>query len=111
MSVCLLAFRRHRASVFALFLVVLTLNVSNISRAQNSAVNLTDSQPVPLANACNAAFTGHFHKSTQLDFMTTCSPTFRPGTNPTTPVLLTQSNGTYKPVEDRPSTTMLFPCS
>ena len=100
MSVCLLAFRRHRASVFALFLVVLTLNVSNISRAQNSAVNFTDSQPVPLANACNAAFTGHFHKSTQLDFMTTCSPNFPPGTNPNNTVLLNQSNGTYKPVED-----------
>ncbi len=100
MSVCLLAFRRHRASVFALFLVVLTLNVSNISRAQNGAVNFTDSQPIPLANACNAAFAGHFHKTTQLDLMTTCSPTFPPGTNPNNTVLLNQGNGTYKPVED-----------
>jgi len=100
MSACLLAFRRHYASVLWLFLVVLTLNTSSLSHAQNAAVNFTDSQPVPLANACNTAFSGHFHKSTQLDFMTTCSPNYPPGTNPNNTVLLNQGNGTYKPVED-----------
>ena len=100
MSVCLKTFRRHHASVFVLFLVVSTLNISSLSHAQNSAVNFTDSQPVPLANACNAAFAGHFHKSTLLDFMTTCSPNYPPGTNPNNTALLNQGNGTYKRVED-----------
>jgi hypothetical protein len=98
MSACLI-FRRHCASVFALSLVS-TLNLSTPSRAQNAAVNFTDSQPVPLANACNAAFAGRYHSGTQLDFMTTCSPTFPAGANPNNTVLLNQANGTFKPIED-----------
>lgn len=100
MSVCLKTFGRHRASILVLFLVVSAFNLSSLSYAQNSAVNFTDSQLIPLANACHAAFAGYFHKSTLLDLMTTCSPNYPPGANPNNTVLLNQSNGTYKPVED-----------
>src|SRR5690348_5110318 len=110
MSVCVFDFRRQCASVLSFCLAVLaTLSLSNLARAQNAAVNFTDSQPVPLANACNGALTGRFHNSTQLDLITNCSPSNAPGPDPTTTALLNQGNGTYKPIVDTAINTIATP--
>ena len=110
MSVCVFDFRRQCASVLSFCLAVLaTLSLSSTARAQNAAVNFTDSQPVPLANACNGALTGRFHNSTQLDLITNCSPSNGPGPDPTTTALLNQGNGTFKPIVDTAINTIATP--
>lgn len=105
MSVCLLFFRRHCASVLGFCLASLTLCISGVSNAQNynAAVNFTDSQIVAIPNPCNGstvAFAGRFHRITGMDFIQTCYPEIPPGADPQNAVLLNQNNGIYKPVED-----------
>jgi len=68
--------------------------------AQNSAVNFIDSQPVPTANACKSVFAGHFHKSTPMDLVTTCTPSYPPSAVPNNTAMLNQGNGTFTSVED-----------
>lgn len=83
--------------MFVLFLVVCDLTFPGIAHPQNSAVNFTDSQSVPLAKACTSAFAGRFHHTSSMDFLEYClgSPA-----SPKTTALLNQNNGIYKPVED-----------
>lgn len=102
MSVCLTAFRRHRASVVRLFLVLFTLSLPRFSAAQssNAAVNFTDSQVVPLATACTSVFPGRFHHTTWMDFFEYCRPSYPPDRNPNNTTLLNQGNGYFKSIED-----------
>jgi hypothetical protein len=91
---------RLLASRLSLLLVALVSISIPASYAQNSAVNFIAAEPVPLANACNNVFAGHFHSSASMDFMTTCTPTYPPSATPNNTAMLNQGNGTYTPVED-----------
>lgn len=91
---------RHCALNRILPVFVLAFTFAGAIHAQDSSISFDTSQPVPFANACNNAFAGHFHKSTLMDFMTTCSPTYPSGATPNNTVQLNQGNGTFKPVED-----------
>jgi hypothetical protein len=99
----------HCASASALFLLVVCLNLSSPAVAQNAAVNFTDSQPVPLANACTSILAGRFHHTSTLDLLEYCQPGFPPGANPNTTALLNQSNGTFKPIEDTAADSVAVP--
>jgi hypothetical protein len=84
--------------------------------AQNSAVNFTTAQPIPLLQltnsgvpsnqqppkpACTSLFAGKFHHSSKMDFLATCLA--EGDANPITSALLNQGNGTYELVDDSAS--------
>src|ERR1700756_304208 len=93
--------------------IALVLGLGLTCSAQNSAVNFTSSQPVPLPSlpqssfpanqqppepACTSLFTGKFHSGSKLDFLATCIPVSYD--NPFNSALLNQGNGLFSYVDD-----------
>lgn len=99
-GMCVSRLGRLRAlgSLFASALVVLSSSL--LSYCQNSAAAFTDAQPVPLANACSNAFSGHFHRGAKMDLLATCSPANSPEQGPSTAALMNQGNGMFPATED-----------
>lgn len=87
-------FSQRLRSLLSLFTSALIFVIA--AHAQNGAVSFVSSQPIPLANACRGALTGHFHYSAKSDFMTVC---YQGDPSPST-AFLNQGNGVYTPVVD-----------
>jgi hypothetical protein len=99
-GMCMSRLGRLRAlgSLFAPAFVVLCSSL--FSYCQNSAAAFTDAQPIPLANACSNAFSGHFHRGAKMDLLATCTPPNIPEQGPSTAALMNQGNGMFPAQED-----------
>ncbi|HEX5233846.1 MAG TPA: FG-GAP-like repeat-containing protein [Silvibacterium sp.] len=81
--------------------IALVLGPSFTSQAQNSAVNFTSSQPIPLGSNCsNVILAGRFQKTSDADLVTSCFSNDPFNNGPFTAALLNAGDGLYIPVPD-----------
>lgn len=84
------------------FVFALVLGLGFTCDGQNSAVNFTSSQPIPLGSSCsNVILAGKFQRTSDADLVTSCYSSYPPDNGPFTAVLLNQGDALYVPVPDQ----------